>query len=347
MASIKDVAAASGVSPTTVSFVMNNTGAVGARTREKVLKAAHQLNYHPSAIAKGFLHKRMNTIGVVAFGHNPAPLSTPYFAAIVDAIAAAATERHQNVTLFTGEIWSDARHSLPIFSDGRCDGLLLIGPHGRTDILAALLEQNVPYVLINERSEDSRVSSLDLDDVAAAETITAYLCSQGHRRIGLLRQFANLGFEQRREEGYRRALNAAGAAEEDILVQEADVYDDASFVHSLKPFVQCSPAERPTALLCTDDLMAIKAMRTVRQMGWRVPQDFSIAGFDDVWLSAFLDPALTTMRQPFGLIASRALDILLAQIKSGSPSGEKLLFAPELVTRGSVMSLGGSTESRT
>ncbi len=339
MANIKDVALASGVSPTTVSFVLNNSGAVGARTRERVLKAARQLNYHPSAIARGFLHKRMNTIGVVAVGSSPAPLSMPYFAAVVNGIAAAAAAVHQNVTLFTEGQWTDAPSSLPLFADGRCDGFLLVGPHTQTDILQALTERSLPFVLVNERTDDPCVSEVDVDDVASAEVMTGHLIAQGHRRIALISHRDDPGgYVVRRRAGYRAGLAAAGIGHEARLDRSMNVYQ-SSLVDDLAALMSGPPSERPTALLCADDMMAITVMRDLRALGLSIPEDVSVAGFDDVWMAQFCHPPLTTMRQPFERTGARALELLLAQIDSGGPMGDKVLLPTELIVRHSVTPL--------
>ncbi len=335
MTSIKDVAQASGVSPTTVSFVLNNSGVIGAATRERVLKVAKELNYVPNAIARGFLSKRMNTVGVVAFGGNPAPLTNPYFAGVVDGIAAAARVMGQNITLFTGEIWSDAEHSLPIFSDGRCDGLLLVGPHTKTDIISALLERRVPFVLINERSENPRVSEVDVDDDQSAFVLTQYLLELGHRRFGLLRQEGELGFAIRREAGCRRALNSSNHLNTTLVTIDSDLYTSTSKA-ALSELMRQPAHSRPTALICTDDSLAIKAIRDLKSLGVTVPRDISVAGFDDLWAAVWSDIQLTTVRQSFDVIGKHAVDILLGQIQSGKPSGDKVLIKGELIVRDSV-----------
>src|SRR5579883_2243126 len=149
MPTIKDVARASGVSPATVSYVLNNgPKRVRPHTRERVLRTMREMNYHPSAVARGLSRKRMNAIGVVFPNEFPTVLGNPYVGPVLDGVLEVATRSHQNVTLFTGQLWSDMARSLPIYCDGRCDGMLLISPWEGSDIVPALLDRGVPFLLI-------------------------------------------------------------------------------------------------------------------------------------------------------------------------------------------------------
>ena len=334
MANIKDVARASGVSPTTVSFVLNNTGAVGPVTRERVLRAAKLLRYHPSAVARGLLHKRMNTVGVVFSNPDPAPISNPYFAPILDGITLAAGRHRQNAMLFTGQAWSDADHSLPFFSDGRCDGLILVGMHTHTDIIPSLLERGTPFVLINNRWDDARVSWVDSDDEASAFAATGYLLSLGHRRIAMLAGEDFVGCVGRRNAGYRSALAGAGLAHAEMVLPGG--FFEPSITERLKQALSLPPSERPTALLCTTDAMAVDAVQSLLQLGIRVPEDVSVIAHDDTALAAACPPGLTAMRQPFRRMGERAVDILLTQIENDAPVGCRELFPTELIVRQSV-----------
>ena len=331
MANIKDVARASGVSPTTVSFVLNNTGAVGAVTRERVLRAAKQLRYHPSAIARGLLHKRMNTVGVVFSTPDPAPISNPYFAPILDGITLAAARLHQNAMLFTGQVWSDADHSLPFFSDGRCDGLILVGMHTHTDIIPSLLDRAIPFVLINNRWADERACWVDVDDEASAREATEYLLSLGHRRIAMMAGEDFVGCVGRRNEGYRQALASAGVSELEMVLPGG--FYEPTITERLERLLRLPARERPTALLCTTDSMAVDAVLALVRLGVRVPNEMAVIGHDDTAPAAQCAPPLTTMRQPFRQIGERAVDVLLSQIEADAPSGCHELFPTELIVR--------------
>ena len=331
MANIKDVARASGVSPTTVSFVLNNTGAVGPLTRERVLRAAKQLRYHPSAIARGLLHKRMNTVGVVFSNPDPAPISNPYFAPILDGITLAAARLKQNAMLFTGQVWSDADHSLPFFSDGRCDGLILVGMHTHTDIIPSLLERGIPFVLINNRWDDERVSWVDADDEASAFAATEHLLTLGHRRIAMLAGEDFVGCVGRRNAGYRNALANAGLAHTEMILPGG--FFEPTITERIEQVVRLPLSERPTALICTTDTMAVDAVQSLTRLGVRVPEDVSVIAHDDTIVATACTPPLTVMRQSFRQMGERAVDILLSKIGDDAPVGCRELFPTELIVR--------------
>lgn len=336
MPTIKDIARMCGVSTATVSYVINNgPRPVHPQTRERVLSAIQQLNYFPSAVARGLQGKRMNAFGVVFPGEVAAPLSNPYFAPVLDGILDIAMRRKQNLTLFSGHTWTDAVHSLPVYCDGRCDGLLLIAPPAQSDIIAALLEQQVPFVLINESPEHVAISRIDVDNVAAASMIVHHLLQQGHRRIGMLCAEAGAHSVAQRLQGYRQAIETWGLFYDPALVVYGQ-YQEASGYENAQTLLRLPAAQRPTALFCCNDAIAFGAMCTLKETGLRVPEDISVAGFDDIPAAATADPPLTTVRQPLRRLGERAAEILLAHIHDGVPAGQKELLPTELVIRSSV-----------
>ena len=300
-------------------------------TRERVLRAAKQLRYHPSAIARGLLHKRMNTVGVVFSNPDPAPISNPYFAPILDGITLAAARHKQNAMLFTGQVWSDADHSLPFFSDGRCDGLILVGMHTHTDIIPSLLERGTPFVLINNRWEDDRVSWLDADDEASAFAATEYLLSLGHRRIAMLAGEDFVGCVGRRNDGYRHALASAGLSATGMILPGG--FFEPTITARMEQILRLPPSERPTALICTTDTMAVDAVLSLTRLGLRVPEDVSVIAHDDTTIAAACTPPLTAMRQPFRPMGERAVDVLLSQLEAEASIGCRELFPTELIPR--------------
>ena len=338
MPTIKDVARASGVSISTASYALNNgPRTIPADTRARVLQAARQIGYHPSAVARGLQRKRMNTLGVVFSNPEASPIANPYFAPILDGIVAAAAQYQQNAMLFTGQRWSNAEHSLPVFGDGRCDGLLLVGPHTHSDIIPSLIARGIPFVLINNRW--GAAAWVDVDDVAAAHMLTSFLLAQGHHRLAMLCGDAVVGCVERRLAGCRDALAEAGLALDPALVLPGS-FLEPSINERLVALVRLPPARRPTALICSNDFMALDALRDLARLGIRVPADLSVAGFDDVAPSAVSDPPLTTVRQPLRLLGERAVETLLKRI-AGDPHEAELLLSTELIVRQSTAGFAG------
>jgi LacI family transcriptional regulator len=332
---IEDVARASGVSLATVSYVINNgPRAVRPETREKVERAILELRYEPSAVARGLRRKRMNAIGIV-FPHAHASFITnPYYAPILDGILSKASSLGQNATLFTGSIWSDARHSLGIYSDGRCDGLLLLAPTAESDIIPALKTKTIPFVVVDEGAGDSGVSSVDVDDHKASLVAMNYLIALGHRRIAFLPGSFEAGSARRRMEAYRLALEMNGISYDDRLVIEG-AYNTGSGWQRGHVLLRLDPAARPTAIFGGNDEIAAGVLQACRERGFRVPDQISIIGFDDTSIAASTTPPLTTVRQPLRSMGERATELLVAQIQGEVHGVVKTLLETEQILRAS------------
>jgi len=334
--SIAEVAARAGVSQGTVSKVLNGRVAaqIALATQERVKIAASELGYHPSAIARGLAGKRLDTLGIVFAQGNTFFATSPYFAAILDGILEVVTRAKQNTMLFTGQVWSDARQGLPILRDGRCDGLLLISPPAESDIVPALLEAKLPFVLVGDINPHPLVTSVDVDNVMGARKITEHLISLGHRRIAYLCGPPTVSSVSQRLQGYQDAIEADGI-EFDLSLVMPGAYLQESGYERARELWRLPADQRPTAVFCGNDLIAIGAMAALHDLGARIPQDISVAGFDDIPSAATSQPSLTTMRQPMHLLGQHAAARLLALIQATEEPGFKEVLPTELVVRGS------------
>ncbi|HZP82439.1 MAG TPA: LacI family DNA-binding transcriptional regulator [Chthonomonadaceae bacterium] len=336
MSTIKDVARACGLSAATVSYVINDgPRSVRPETRERVLQAIRELNYFPSAVARGLQGRRMNTLGVVLPREIASPLSNPYYAPVLDGIMNAAMRGKQSTTIFTGHLWSDAQYSLPVYCDGRCDGLLLLTPPTQCDILSALTRRGVPFVIIDDLRGEVEASSVEIDNVAGAYALIQHLLEQGHRRIAMFQGASSFRCVAQRTRGYREALAAWGIAYDETLVFPGE-YSAESGYENARLLLQQPAWLRPTAIFGCNDLIALGVLCALREAGVRVPQEMSVVGFDDVAPAAISQPPLTTIHQPLHRLGETAIEMLLAQIEGEAAPGEHRLLPTELITRGSV-----------
>jgi DNA-binding LacI/PurR family transcriptional regulator len=332
---IREVAARSGVSTATVSYVLNNReGAVGAETRERVLRAMRELGYRPSAVFRGEQARRTNTIGVI-FAHvkRTSLVGHPYFAYVLDGILSATTERGLHTTLFTVAEWQDVQKSLRTYCDGRCDGLILIAPHSQSEIVTVLKERGTPFALVNAGAGDPGVACADVDNVAAAEEATRYLLARGHRRIAHLAGNDDNDNGRERITGYQRAMEGAGIAVPPEWLP-AGYFGLQSGYERTWELLRLPDDARPTAVFCGNDQIAEGVYRACAEAGARIPHDLSVIGFDDEPAAATLAPPLTTLRQPLQTLGERAALNLFAVI-AGEPGAKEILPA-KLVERGSV-----------
>jgi len=348
MATLRDVARMSGVSPATVSHVLNNRNQnMSAETRQRVLDAIRALGYRPGAAPGNDAARRARTIGVFLFlwlGEQRAPLrSNPYAVDILDGILSTAIPRHWNVTLISVDAWEDARAQIRLSADGRCDGFVLIAPPPDLEIADALHERGFPFVLINSDGGDVPGDGVDIDNATATREQTERLIALGHRTIAYLPGAEDLSNTRERLRGFQEAFAAAALPDPGTWILGPGTYNYSQSQERLASFLArraaLPVAERPTALICGNDNLAAWARESLREQGIRVPEDLSLAGFDDVPYAATMDPPLTTVRQPLHELGVRATELLLRRIDAGvpEPSHPVTTFLPyEIVFRDSV-----------
>ena len=336
-ATIKDVARASGVSTATVSYVLNDgPRRVVPATRARVQAAIERLQYHPSTMARGMGRKRLDCLGVVFPQPHPGLVADSYFSAVLDGIIQAATERRQNVTLYTGLEWSGAG-SLPAFRDRRVDGLLLIATLTDSGIVPALTDAGLPFVLINGTSPDPRVSQVDIDNADAARQVVAHLAELGHRRIALLGGQSNSPSTAPRRAGFLAAMQEFGLMAEDALMLEGSYDRDWGRAGMARLLHLDAP---PTAVFAGGDGIAAGAYTACADAGVSVPHQMSIVGFDDAPYAQHLAPPLTTVRHPLTQIGATAATVLLDRLDAAKDadsdlSGVQISLHGELIVRGS------------
>ncbi len=307
MTTIRDIAKASGVSAATVSQVLGNGGRpVHPQTRARVVSAAQSLDYRPNAVARGLVRKRMDTIGLVFLHGDIAAHSNPFLLGVLDGVLSVSTRQNRRTMLCTLPSWETASDHVSDFSDGRCDGVLLLVPPAGCSLVTQLQRREVPFVVVNGGDSFGEIPRVDVDNVRAAFELTRVLLGLGHRRIGFVHRRTEWGFPfaAERQQGYREAMLAAGCYDPALAFLDPDEILPSVF----------AAQERPTALFCCLDALALSVLEALQQQGVRVPEEISVAGFDDIPGAAMSVPALTTVRQPMTQIGERAAEMLLTLI---------------------------------
>ncbi len=333
---IRDVAKVSGVSPMTVSHVLNDRSEkVGAQTRERVMRVIQELHYSPSAIARGLTKRRLDAIGVVFYTRTPSSLvARPYHGDILGGILEATTQRDQSTTLFTEVGFTNNHKKIGLYCDGRCDGLIFVAPPTVPELIEAMRHRSVPFVIIGAPAEGCEWSYVDVDNVKASRAAVDFLIANGHRKIALLKGNPLLTSARLREEGYRFALSTAGIELDPTLVVPGQYSPESGYERTKALLARREGA--PTALFCTSDDIAFGALDALSDMGLKVPEDVSVIGFDDAAASATCKPPLTTMRQPLVKLGAIAVDMLLDQLQEGIAAGSGQILEADLVVRHSV-----------
>ena len=311
---MKDVAKRANVSLSTVSYVLNDSGSVAADRRTRVLEAVNALGYLPNEAARNLKRGNVATIGLVI-----PDLVNQYFAMIAEGVEQAASERDILVVFCApeatgeGESWNSR-----LLRSQRLDGLIYLS--GANTGMEALVELKSvgPVVLVDEKLPGFNLPCVVSENRKGARDIAAHLILLGHKRLAILGGPPELWTAEQRLSGYREAIAIDGWDPDTVPVYAGD-YRMASGEQLAAEALNGHESERPTALICANDLMAIGAMTHCRQAGLRVPEDISIVGFDDLPISSLLTPRLTTIRQPARLLGMEAVKLLLDLVDGADP----------------------------
>ncbi|GAB2718722.1 LacI family DNA-binding transcriptional regulator [Streptomyces bullii] len=334
---IKDVAAAAGVSTTTVSHILNEVEGkrINPETRQRVLETARKLGYAPNGLARGLRLNRSNTFGFVS----DQIATTPHAGRIIlGAQEEAAKHGLLLLMLNTGGDSELERKEIDLLLQRQVDGVLYASMYHRVVSVPERL-RSVPTVLLDARTDDPTVPSVVPDEVQGGWTAVSELIRHGHRRIGFINNVDDIPATHGRLEGYRRALAEAGIAEDRRLVV-SEISDAAGGYRAALRLLRATP--RPTALFCFADRMAMGAYHAVAELGLSIPGDLSVIGFDNQELICDgMFPGLTTVALPHYEMGARAVAQLLALTgapgQEVGPAAQEKLPCP-LVARASVAS---------
>jgi len=328
---LRDVAHAAGVSPYTVSVVLNGARSntrVSEATRVRIREAADSLQYHPNAIARGLARRRTNTVGVL-FGvlSSTDAFANPYASGLLQGIVNESAARDFDVLLYT-EYWRDAERSAVRFRDGRSDGMILIAPLTDTDMVPGLASLPMPLVAISPdpATRPGHVPCVDVDNVAGIRFAVEHLAGLGHRRIAHLMGNENVASVPLRRAAFCTAMAAVGLEVPPGYLVPCTY--DASTVPDVLPRVLALP-EPPTAIVAGNDNIAIAVLETARNLGIDVPGALSVVGFDDIPSSEKVTPKLTTVRQPLTEIGREAARLLLDRIDGRADGWGSTNSAPD------------------
>jgi LacI family transcriptional regulator len=337
-ATLADVGRAAGVSAMAASAVLNNartSSRISPATRTLILKEAARLAYRPNAAARALANRRMNTLGIAAVIQGGE--LNHYFLELFNGIIEAAARHEQSTTVFALHDWGRDTARLHGICDGRIDGLILIAPTFAAD--QVVLPSHTPFVALHANCELANVINIESDEERGAFEMVTHLIERGHRRIMHLTGPAGLIGTERRIRGYKRALAKARITFDPELLVPAH-FDPGHGRDAMRGWLRRHTSEPlPQAVFCVNDSVAIGCLEALAEAGLRVPEDVSVAGFDDTLAARTALPQLTTVRQPLRAMGAQAVEILLAAIAPGAAPkapAKPIVFPTELVVRASV-----------
>jgi LacI family transcriptional regulator len=326
-----DVAEKSGVSRTTVSFVLNDVPgiSISEATRQRVQQAAKELNYHPDSTGKKLASGKSNTLGLVLRQSHEQVFADALLPQVLMGIEQAATEQGFQVLLKPLEPQDGY---MRLVHENHVDGIILSGPRQEEAEIIRLHHEGLPVMLMGQLP-GSGLPFVDIDAVNGSTQAVNHLIEHNHRRIGLITNAAQeYTSAQQRRQGYLNALKAAEIEPEADLMQAGN-YTPASGFKAMQKLLDVFP--RPTAIFVASDVVSLGAIRAIKQAGLRIPQDIAVVGFDDIPMADYFDPPLTTIHIPSYGLGWASGERLVRLVQGEVLDQDGMLLESELVIRSS------------
>lgn len=327
---LEEIAKLSGVSRSTVSRVINNDPNVKEATRERVLDVIQRTNYQPNIAARGLAAGRTRVLGLVIPVGVSALFTDPYFPILVQGVSSACNLHDHSVMLWLAEPEYERRTIRQIMHSGLIDGVIVASMLMDDPVVGALIEGDLPFILVGRHPTDSRVSYVEADNLNSVREIVTHLLRLGYRRVATITGPQNMISGADRLEGYCAALRERGLAIDPDLIVESDFTEGGGYA-ALRRLLP----RQPDAVFAASDTMAVGALRALREAGLRVPDDIALAGFDDMPFAARTDPPLTTIRQQIHRMGAQAAETLIDLIEHPDSPPRRIVFSTELVIRSS------------
>jgi len=333
---IKDIAEITGVSYATVSRTLNGRSGVNALTREKVLQAAKALGYRPNIHARSLKTNQTFTLALIV-----PDISNPFFSDIALAVNEAAYKRGYN-TILCSTNWNPEieKAQLTLIQDQRVDGIIFKPSDRSPD---RYLELNIPTVMIANLVANG-LSFIEVDNLSGGQQAANHLLDCGYRKLAFVGGALESRSNSDRLAGFRQAIETHGyvLSKKKIKFGPFSIESGYKLIKTLME----SP-DPPDAAFCGNDLIALGAFQYLGETGIRVPEEFGLVGFDDVYLASLPQIQMTTIAQPRNQMGTMAVDLLINRIEAGSDSKiEHILLEPKLITRKSTCHINQEAESR-
>ena len=335
---ISDIAKVLGVSETTVSRALNNSSLVNEGTKNEIVRVAERLNYRPNLIAKSFVRRKTQSIGVIITN-----IANPFFAEVFKGIEKVAKQGGYHLLLGISEddIEEEKRY-VQDFLERRVDGILLVPVHKKYNDLEhiyALKREKVPFVLVSRNLEKIDTDWVMTDLRKGSYELVKYLVRLGHRRILFIVGPKEVTHSKYRIQGYRDGLKESKLNFDEELIFEGklNTFEEG---YNIGKEILADFCKAFDAIITINDVVALGILRAAKELRVRIPEDFSLAGYDDVIFAAIAEIPLTTVAQPTMKIGEKSMEVLLERIKNNSVSKgyQHIFLQPRLVLRNSCKS---------
>jgi LacI family transcriptional regulator len=333
---IKDIAKAAAVSITTVSRALNGYSDVNQETKKKIVRIANELGYSPNIAARSLIIKKTKTLGLLLSGITRSSIKDNIAFEILCGMNDRAGELDYDLVLFNTTSQKQKMKSYKALCMERgVDGVIIMGMRLDDPYLQEIVQSSIPCVLIDIPLQVKGVGSVSTDNLRGAYIAVDYLIQKGHRHIGMINGHTQAHVSIRRLEGYRQALEHHQIPFREDWVADGSFSEIGGFESAIKLLTQHPEI---TAFFCASDLMSIGAIQGLKTIGKKVPKEISIIGFDDINMSAYCSPSLTTIHQNKYEMGYRATQMLIDMLEKRSIHPH-ISLPSQLVERESVRSL--------
>ena len=327
---LKQLSSHLNLSPTTVSRALGGYSDVSEHTRERVRRAAHDLDYRPSRVAQQLRVGRADAVGLV-LPVPPEQFASPLFGEMIAGMGEELAHDDQALVVTSCPPGPhETAHYQRQIRSGRVDGFIVLRTRKR-DVRAELLQEaGVPFVMHGRSESAPQAAFLDIDSERGFAEAARLLLGLGHRRIALINGPAELYSAAVRQRGFVQAMQDAGVTVDHTLIRNGDL-DEASG-HSLG-LELLGGTQRPTAIVCVNDMTALGVIHAARELNLRVGDDLSVTGYDDIPIARYSDPALTTLGTSARQAGRRLVQLHRELLKGTPPEQLQELWTPELILR--------------
>jgi DNA-binding LacI/PurR family transcriptional regulator len=331
---LKDVAAQAGVSYQTVSKVLNNQASVTSETEARIRQAIDDLNYTPNVSARNLRTQSSNLIG---YAWRQTPDGAPHPVLDRFLYSAAQTAEANGYHLLTFLIGEESPHLNPapyqdLYARRQVEGFILADTNHDDARIAYLMEQNIPFACFGQANPEWDYCWVDVDGRSGMTRVVNHLVERGHQRIALITWPEGSRAGNDREQGYLHGLQTAGILFDPAWLVRGE-NEVQTGVNAVSQLLALPAAQRPTAVACVSDQIAIGALYEATAHGLQVGSDLAITGYDDAPMSEFLHPPLTSVRQPIPEVGGQVIELLLKQIDDEAIDTKGILLDPELIVR--------------
>ncbi|KAA3661321.1 MAG: LacI family transcriptional regulator [Chloroflexi bacterium] len=330
---LKDIARQVGISVTTVSRALAGYDDVAEATRQRIQDAAAELGYSPNLMAQRLQKRRTDTLGFIMPTFGPR-FSDPFFSEFIAGIGnkAAAHDYDLLVSTHAPDSEGERKAYSRAVKKGWVDGLIVVRTREDDARIQLLCEHQFPFVAFGRTNDERDFPYVDEDSEAGMRLLVQHFIDLGHRHIALITPPSGLMFGHYRVKGFYDTMQVNGLSIRPEYVVTGDM-TQRSGAEAAELLLALNP--RPTAIIGSNDLMAIGAINRIQQDGLRVGQDIAIGGFDDIPLATYITPSLTTVHQPIYKIGQETCAMLIDLINGRSPERTNILLTPRLIIRAS------------